>query len=366
MNKNYLQLSALVFFGIVVAILTFEFVAQILPSKILPPSLGSIVLEMEARAHSTDPYLPDPKLWYVIRPGIDVVVKLPDSNYRMKTNLNFPRAGFRGGTLGGPDWGVAVGDSFTFGLGVNQEGTWVAQLVKLSRREIINLGVPGWGPQQYTRTLEQYGLPLHPKIVFYGLYNNDIGNATVFKKDDGHFNEFSLREFMRLHSVTFNLFRRLRRAKRVVKDIDLEELGFKFGLENLKGRFLADSKRFTQGWRLTRREIETAYRDSQRSNAIFVLLYFPSKEEVYWDAIKEKAKSLEAFDESIDQFRKTTMAFCQSGGLLCIDLTPALKKRATQHEVVYFPINNHWNVQGNRIVAEEIYRFLVARKLLSD
>lgn len=216
MIKNTLQQSALVFFGIVVALLSFEFTARVLPSELLPPALSSIVVEMEDRAHSTDPYLPDPRLWYVIRPGTDFVMKLPDSNFRMQTNLNFSGVGFGGGTVGGPTWGVAVGDSFTFGLGVDQETTWIAQLAKLSRREIINLGVPGWGPQQYTRTLEQYGIPLKPKIVFYGLYNNDLGNATVFAKDDGHFNQFSLREFMRRHSVTFNLFRGLRRANKVV------------------------------------------------------------------------------------------------------------------------------------------------------
>jgi len=364
MIKNLLQRSALILFGIVVALVTFEFTARILPTELLPPSLSSIVLEMKGRSHSIDPYLPDPKLWYVIRPETDFLEKLPDSNFRMKTNLNFPGAGFRGGTVGGPAWGVAVGDSFTFGLGVNQEATWIAQLANLSQREIINLGVPGWGPQQYTRTLEQYGMALKPKVVFYGLYNNDLGNATVFAKDDGHFNKFSLREFMRRHSVTFNLFRGLRRANKAVQDLDLGEIGFKFSTENLKDRIIADSKRFPRGWPLTRREIETAYQDSQRSNAIFVLLYFPSKEEVYWKAIKEKEKSFESFDDLTDQLRKTTLEFCHSSGLLCIDLTPALKKRANQREVVYFPINNHWNESGNRIVAEEIYRFLIAKKIL--
>jgi hypothetical protein len=79
--------------------------------------------------------------------------------------MNLNHAGFRGGTLGGPAWGVAVGDSFTFGLGVNQESTWVARLARLSKREIVNLGVQGTGPQQYTLTLERFGVSLRPKII---------------------------------------------------------------------------------------------------------------------------------------------------------------------------------------------------------
>ena len=362
--KDVLKNAALVLFGVLAALVVLELGVRIVPSQFLPPSVRSTLQEIEARLHSNDPYLPDPKLWYVIRPGTDFVFKHPDADFRMKTNLNFPTAGFRGGTLGGPAWGVAVGDSFTFGLGVNQEATWIAQLAKLSQRDIINLGVPGWGPQQYTRTLEQYGLPLNPKIVFYGLFSNDVGNVTRFEKDDGHFNGFSLRQFMRLHSVTFNLFRQLRRAKRAVKDIALDDLGFNFSSENLKDRILADSKRFPRGWPLTSQEIETAYRDSQRSNAIFVLLYFPSKEEVYWEPIKENAKSLELFDDRIDQLRNATMNFCQSRQFLCIDLTPALKKRASQREKVYFSVDSHWNEPGNRVVAEEIYQHLVEKKIL--
>ena len=362
--KAIFEKTALVLFWIIASVLGFELGARLLPYQLLPPSLGSIVLELEARYHSTDPYQTDPKLWYVIKPDSDLVLKHPDSDFRLKTNLNFPRAGFRGGTLGGAPWGVAVGDSFTFGVGVNQEATWSARLATLSGRDVINLGVPGWGPQQYTRTLEQYGLPLSPKIVFYGLFSNDVGNVTRFENDEGHFNEFSMRKFLRSRSVTFNLFRRLRRANQAVDDIDLGNVGLKFSSASLKASIAADSRRFRNGWPMTKREIETAYRDSQRTSAKFVLLYFPSKEEAYWDAIKGKDKSLETLDDRIDILQKTTMDFCDSSRLFCIDLTPVLKNRAGLREKVYFSVDSHWNALGNRIVAEEIYKNLVEKKIL--
>jgi SGNH hydrolase-like domain, acetyltransferase AlgX len=126
----------------------------------------------------------------------------------------------------------------------------------------------------------------------------------------------------------------------------------------------SDSKRFPQGWPLTRQQIETAYSESQKSTATFVLLYFPSKEEVYWKAIKKKSKSLEPLDDRIDQLRKTAMEFCYSRKLFCIDLTPALKARAEQGEKVYFSNDSHWNDASNRIVADEIYKQLVEKKIL--
>ncbi|HEY7165565.1 MAG TPA: hypothetical protein VIB79_13445 [Candidatus Binatia bacterium] len=365
-KKSHLliQNAALVIFGLFVAVVFLEIVPRFLPRRVLPNPLRYALEEMESRQHSTDPYLPDPKLWYVIKPGTDIVLKHPDSDYRMKTNLNFSTAGFRGGTRGGPVWGVAVGDSFTFGLGVNHESTWVAELSRLSQREIVNLGVPGWGPSQYTGTLEEYGLRLKPKLVLYGLFSNDVGNVTRFESDRGHFNEFSLRQFFRFNSMTFNLFRRLRRGKAVVNDIRLDAPAITFSSRELKSRLAADRRRFPTGWPLTEQQIETAHRDSERSQSRFVLLYFPSKEEVYWEAIKEKDSSLQRFDDAIDPLRRSALSLCKSEALSCIDLTPALKRRARKGEDIYFTIDSHWSIAGNRAVAEEIYNELVQRKLL--
>src|SRR5262249_3065049 len=139
-----------------------------------------------------------------------------------------------------------------------------------------------------------------------------------------------------------------------------------FSSASLKGRVTADNARFTRGWPLTRAQIETAYSDSQRSNATFVLLYFPSKEEVYWKAIKEKSKSLEPLDDRIDLLRKTTMEFCRFRGFFCIDLTPPLKARAERGEKLYFSVDSHWNNAGNKIVADEIYKQLVEKKILHE
>ena len=363
-SRVVLQNAALVLFGVIAAIFFLEIISRFLPFRILPTPLRLALEEMDSRQHSNDPYLPDPRLWYVIRPNTDMVLKHPDSDYRMKTTLNFPDAGFRGGTRGGPAWGVAVGDSFTFGLGVEHESTWVAQLSKISGREFLNLGVPGWGPSQYTLTLERYGLPLKPKLVLYGLFSNDVGNVTRFESDRGHFNQFSMRQFLRLHSVTFNFFRRLRRGETVVNDIRLETPAISFSSKELKNRLAADRRRFPEGWPLTGQQIETAKRDSERSQSKFVLLYFPSKEEVYWGAIKQKETSLEQFDDAIDPLRRSALALCKSENLSCIDLTPALKRRAENGEKIYFTIDSHWSIDGNRAVAEEIYNELVQRKLL--
>lgn len=65
---------------------------------------------------------------------------------------------------------LVLGDSCTFGLGVNDDQTWPAQLqVKLHERgmevEVINAGVPGFSAFQGKAYLEHEGLALKPDLV---------------------------------------------------------------------------------------------------------------------------------------------------------------------------------------------------------
>lgn len=76
---------------------------------------------MDLSRHHAEMYVPDPDLLFKIRPHTDFILNHPDYSARVKTKLNLDGIGFRGGSLGGPKWAVAVGDSFTFGVGVDLE-----------------------------------------------------------------------------------------------------------------------------------------------------------------------------------------------------------------------------------------------------
>ena len=66
---------------------------------------------------------------------------------------------------------VAVGDSWVFSYGVNDEETWPTRWSgACPGTRVINLGMSGFGPEQYTRAYERYGAPLHPKVLLYGIF----------------------------------------------------------------------------------------------------------------------------------------------------------------------------------------------------
>ncbi len=79
---------------------------------------------------------------------------------------------------------VALGDSFTYGAGVDYEDTFVTILEDAAQAsfpglEVINLGVPGWSPNEEITLMKVYGARLVPDVV---LLNFFIGNDIMRKR----------------------------------------------------------------------------------------------------------------------------------------------------------------------------------------
>lgn len=75
---------------------------------------------------------------------------------------------------------IALGDSFTYGFGVNLEDTWVKRLEQRLRDsgmdvEIINCGSPGAGPADYANFGKKIIPVLKPDLVLVGILQDDIG-----------------------------------------------------------------------------------------------------------------------------------------------------------------------------------------------
>ena len=75
---------------------------------------------------------------------------------------------------------AAVGDSCTFGLGLELEDTWPKQLERELRRtrpqvEVINFGVMGYNTPQEAERIQDKVLKYDPDLVIIGYSLNDIG-----------------------------------------------------------------------------------------------------------------------------------------------------------------------------------------------
>jgi hypothetical protein len=363
MLKDFVAKTALVLLSVFFTFVAIDLVIYMCPSNLLPGRLRDLAFVMEPEIH----YVNNPSTGFMIRPGSDYIFPGEEFTFRVQTRLNYSNAGFRGGTLGGPVWGAAFGDSFTFGAGVDQEATWVARLARLAQREVINFGVPGHGPPQYTRILDEYGVPFHPKIIFYGIFSNDLKDEVRSETPPARGPEkMTVKKFMRRYSATYNILRNLSRAlKRSWATDTPSRIGVKLLDRRLRDPYGIPDEKFASVWAASARRIDEAIAESKRINSTFVLLYFPQKEEVYWELAKERIKDMDTFKERISRLRNSILSFCASRKALCLDLTPALKKHALGGEQLYYPVDIHWNQKGNALVAQEIYQFLLDKQLVT-
>ncbi len=73
---------------------------------------------------------------------------------------------------------VAVGDSHTYGNTAAMSDSWPSVTAQRTGLQVYNLGMGGYGPNQYFHLLTTKGLKLHPKWVLCGLYmGDDFENA---------------------------------------------------------------------------------------------------------------------------------------------------------------------------------------------
>jgi hypothetical protein len=73
---------------------------------------------------------------------------------------------------------VTVGDSHTYGNTATMDDAWPSVLARATGLNVYNLGLGGYGPNQYYHLLMTKGLKLHPKLIICGLYmGDDFENA---------------------------------------------------------------------------------------------------------------------------------------------------------------------------------------------
>src|SRR5262249_17942708 len=68
---------------------------------------------------------------------------------------------------------VAVGDSHTYGNTARMKESWPFVLGQLTGRQVYNMGLGGYGPNQYFYLSQTKALTLKPKMIIWGLYMGD-------------------------------------------------------------------------------------------------------------------------------------------------------------------------------------------------
>jgi hypothetical protein len=292
---------------------------------------------------------------------------------------------------------VALGDSFTFKAGeVPYDAQWTTllgrQLAEGWKREVevLNLGMPGIGPRFERRLWQLEGAKLAPDLVLLALYvGNDFSDeeglyhlgmyATGSKRGD------ALVKHSLVARLARNLLRREQSENSVARSAAKGDTASsaRFGVELASYAASYDDERpsFTedayvelgkfrmQVLSLERRaglersvgavadELVELQREVRAVGARFVVVIVPDEFQID-PTLAAKAlerAELRAEDCDLDAAQRLLTDRLRRDGVDFVDLLPPFRVRATTQRL-YRPLDSHWNLAGNRLAANEMYR----------
>ena len=228
---------------------------------------------------------------------------------------------------------VVLGDSFTFGAGVNDGEEYPAVLAKqlAAKASIVNLGVGGFGLTQEIRTFYEFGLLFQPAVVVLQFCANDPDDnfyAKVTTVEDGRLRfhrdqsmggalshlKDSLGGSILQRSTAYNLVRNRAYKYWEARVVERESVGDRQRKETFYNDLL------------------TAFAADLHRRGIRLLLFDVPGQLASWPGIQSHAEALER------------------GGLL--------RYQRTEHWFDGVPDygspEGHWGVKGNRVVAEQL------------
>jgi len=267
---------------------------------------------------------------------------------------------------------VVLGNSLTFGYGVEDDQAWPAVLAQsLWPHRVLNLGLMGASPQQYGRVYETFGTLLHPKVVVVGLFGVEaLRAAALFDRwwQAGRGSNFRLwREFGNLHfhlaqplDALQHLFRRYSYVYHVARTVtSMWEQPSSKAFWFVGGRRLhLVPRRLVEGiamlrpdrraFQLVLQALEGIQTSAQAHGAQALFVFQPSKEEIYLPLLGEKAPDLSRV------LRQTLV----QRGLVCLDLAPLLQQWAAKGEQLFLAADRHPNARGYALIAQRVLRHL--------
>lgn len=242
---------------------------------------------------------------------------------------------------------LALGDSFTFGVGVELDETYLSLLEKMlsdnkkgKNYKIIKAGVVGYSTYNERIYLEKKGLNYNSDMVIIQFWWDDLGiDQITYLADTGFLTTGKITNFAHLRLFLNRYFRSYAFLRMVVtrkfrlaifakNQVDIEDE------DNLRDKFAITLKEF--------KKIESICKHNHMKN-LFILV--PTKEFVYNKL--GQARQWEYFCNFLNNY-----------DIKYIDLMPILKKAVKRGHHPFLKVDPHLNKGGHRLVAQEIYQYL--------
>ncbi len=368
MIRSFVNNMLLLLGVILISLLVIEGVLRLFPA-IVPQAVNrALQLADPAQMGVSHPYI-----GHLHTPNNALVIPNPDFKAVHHTDAN----GFRN-TDPWPTQAdmVILGDSLTFGYGVEDRDSWPAIIARtLPHLSVVNLGLIGAGPEQYVRVYETFGTQLHPKVVIVGLYpDNDFWDAGLFAKwlksktggsymvwrnlgritpSDTGVRRLSKQSqsFLKQHSLLFNLTehaRNLYRSRHAPRSLTLSDgTDMKLWPKKFSSR-ARGSKAAQPEFQLVVQSLTRLQTLTTAQGAQLIILILPSKEHLYTPLLGETVP-----DPNLDLSNALEQL-----GINYLDLTPSFQSKVALGKALFFGIDSHPNRNGYALIAAEALKHI--------
>jgi len=362
--KNFLKNLALVFFSTLLGLFLFEvflrfFFPQFLNFSTLDPDILGRGKPYGYTLHRTKDY----------RVKIQLNSKgLRDYEHAYENRRNHFRI-------------VTLGDSFTFGHGVEMEEAFPKVLEKnlnqrseKTRFEIINASLAGWGNDQAFMFLKKEAIKYNPNLIILGLFvGNDIienTNTHIFIVKDGKLlpsphgfqitPTLKIRSFLSSHLHLYRLLADYRFRLRYQKG--LKEGHYPPDVQIFYNRY---KEKQEKGLTKTNLILERFLAFSREKDISFFVLVIPTKEQVDNQIYRQWVDRNQFQEDSLDMGlpQRVIGNYLRAKGFLFMDSLSPLKKE-NQKMNLYFPNDGHWNREGHKIMAKILQEALDQNNLI--
>jgi hypothetical protein len=301
---------------------------------------------------------------------------------------------------------IAIGDSMTFGINATFDHTWPAALHRLLNRSVYNISLGGYGPPQYLYLLENKAFLLKPSLVIIGFYfGNDIMNSYYHIYHYDYFKELrdknlyqevkktasepavhknkwfqiiqrwyregSIHDWMRSHSIFYDLFRHQIRktgAYWAQKTSLVQEASIQSDNKNISTIFTPqirldalnmDAVEVKEGLRITLELFAQmkAVCDKQEVQMLVVLI--PTKESVYSTLIEGNpdltdSSIVDKLIKNERQINQIIKYFFAENNIAHIDVLPSLQLEIGKKRIYPAYSDGHPNKQGYEVISKDI------------
>ncbi len=267
---------------------------------------------------------------------------------------------------------VVLGDSFTFGMGVNLDDTYPKQLERMlgtrgHQAEIINCGVIGHKMWHHRGTLDSRAWGYEPDLIILGIYQNDLEESfrSAAAQQPGYRGRNPFEKQGRsswLHRSS------LYNSVRNMEDLLKYRFRASFGANHVKG--LAERKRLVgpdnpnhNYYRIMAGKMDSKfYSDFTKSLAEFARTVQARGVKLLLILIPDAVQLNETHMQVVN---KVVTAASIEAGVPFLDLTTILQRSANTESLYLFPDDAHNSALGLGLIAQGVADKLLASGLLA-